>query len=140
VQSFQYQDAEPIRASAFPYSTDPFRWHGVAETPAFFEMLIVDSSKPDLDPQSRVRIRYKPEETAVTIAAKKTMLGRFYLDWAQYPMTEEEQRPDGTYEVRFYDLRYDYPERGRVLRSAVILDKDLHEIEERFGSRVQKVK
>ena len=140
MQTVQYQGTEPLRASAFPYSTNPFRWHGVAETPAFFEMTVIDSSKSDFDPQSRPRIRYKPEETPVTIAAKKTYLGRVYLDWAQYPMTEEEQLPDGRYEVRFYDLRYDYPERGRVLRSAVILDKDLHEVEERFGSRVQKVK
>lgn len=140
MQSVRYQDAEPVRASAYPYSLSPFKWHGVAETENFFEMFVVDSSKPDIDPQGKARIRYKPEETAVTIAAKKTYLGRVYLDWAHYPMTETEQHADGSYEVRFYDLRYDYPERGRVLRSAVILDKDLREIEERFGSRVQKVK
>ncbi len=140
MQSIEYQGAQPIRASAFPYSTNPFQWHCVAETPNFFEMAMVDSSKPDIDPQSQARIRYKPEETPVTIAAKKTYLGRVYLDWAQYPMTEQEQLPDGTYEVRFYDLRYDYPERGRVLRASVVLDKDLREIEERFGRRVQKVR
>jgi inner membrane protein len=140
MQSIEYGNAEPIRASAYPYNLNPFRWHGVAETPNFFEMFIVDSSAPGVDTQGKARLRYKPEETPVTIAAKKTYLGRVYLDWAQYPMTEQEQHPDGTYEVRFYDLRYDYPERGRVLRSAVILDKDLHEVEERFGSRVQKVR
>ncbi len=140
MQSAEYQGAEPVRVSAFPYSTNPFKWHGVAETQNFFEMVMVDSSKPEIDPQSKVRLRFKPEETAVTLAAKKTYLGRVYLDWAQYPMTEQEGLPDGSYEVRFYDLRYDYSERRSVLRSAVILDKDHHEIEERFGSRVQKVR
>ncbi len=139
-QSVQYQGAEPVRASAFPYSTNPFKWHCVAETPNLLAMFVVDSSKPEIDSQGKMRIRYKPEETPVTIAAKKTYLGHVYLDWAQYPMTEQEQLPDGSYEVRFYDLRYDLPERGRVLRSAVILDKDLRETEERFGSRVQKVR
>lgn len=140
MQTIEYENAEPIRASAYPYNLDPFKWHGVAETPNFFEMFIVDSSKASVDTRYQGRIRYKPEETPVTIAAKKTYLGRVYLDWSHYPMTEQENRADGTYDVRFYDLRYDYPERGRVLRSSVILDKNLNEVEERFGSRVQKVK
>jgi inner membrane protein len=140
MQSVQYEGAEPLRVAAYPYSTNPFKWHCVAEMPAFFQMVMVDSSRPEIDPQGKVRLRFKPQETPVTTAAKKTYLGRVYLDWAHYPMTEQEQLPDGSYEVRFYDLRYDYPERGRVLRSAVLLDKDLHEIAERFGSRAQKVR
>jgi hypothetical protein len=57
-------------------------------------------------------------------------------------MTEVEKSSDPSgYLVRFYDLRYAYPEMPRgVLRSTVFLDKDLHEIGERFGSRVQKIK
>jgi len=140
MESVVYQGEEPKRVSAYPYAFNPFIWHGVAETNDFLEMFVVDSLKPDIDPQGRARIRYKPEETPASLAAKNTYLGRVYLDWAQYPMTEAEQLHDGSHEIRFYDLRYDYPERGRALRSAVILDKDLHEIEERFGSRVQKVK
>lgn len=140
MQSIQYENAEPLRVAAYPYNADPFKWHGVAETPNFFEMATIDSSKPDIDPRVPPRIRYKPEETPVTLAAKKTYLGRVYLSWAQYPMTEQEQLPDGNYEVRFYDLRYAYPETRGALRSAVILDKDLKEVGERFGARVQKVK
>ncbi|HYX70696.1 MAG TPA: metal-dependent hydrolase [Terriglobales bacterium] len=140
MRSIEYENALPLRASAYPYAVSPFRWYGVAETTNFFEMVVVDSSKPDIDPQSKTRIRYKPEETPASLAAKQTYLGRVYLDWAQYPMTETEQRSDGTYEVRFIDLRYTYPERGSALRSAVILDKDLKELAERFGSHMQKVK
>lgn len=140
MDSIVYQGQEAKRVSAYPYAFNPFLWHGVAETNDFLEMFVVDSLKPDIDPQGRARIRYKPEESPASLAAKKTYLGRIYLDWAQYPMTETEQRHDGSYEVRFYDLRYDYPDRGSALRSAVILDKDLREVEERFGRRVQKVK
>lgn len=140
MDSLVFQGQEAKRVAAYPYATNPYRWHCVAETQDLFEMMVVNSRVADFAPDARPRIRYKPEETPVTLAAKKTYLGRVYLDWAQYPVTEEEQRPDGTYEVRFYDLRYDYPERRGVLRASVILDKDLHEIGERFGSRVQKVK
>src|SRR5271156_738025 len=31
-----YQGAEPLRVSAYPAFTNPFRWYGVIETPAFF--------------------------------------------------------------------------------------------------------
>lgn len=85
-----------------------------------------------------MRIRYKPEETPVTLAAKNSSLGRVYLDWAKYPITETEkvESPPG-YIVRFVDLRYDYP--GRTERSplsaAVQLNRDLKVVHEWFGFR-----
>ena len=91
-----YQGADPLRASAYPALADPFHWYGVVETPAFFALAPVDSLKPEVDPEGRLEIRYKPEETPVTLAAKKSYLGRVYLDWAQYPITETETlRPAG---------------------------------------------
>jgi len=53
-----------------------------------------------------MQIRNKPEETAVMLAAKKSYLGRFYLDWAQYPITEMDKLESGGYIVRFRDLRF----------------------------------
>lgn len=131
-----YQGVDAIRLSAYPYYWDPFRWYGVVETPNFFAQVLVDSTKPDVDPQSQMRIRYKPEETPVTIAAKKTYLGSVYLDWAKYPITETEQLATGGYIVHLRDLRYDYPGRaGRSpLGASVELDRDLNEIREYFGS------
>ena len=35
---------------------------------------------PEVDPEGRMQIRYKPEETPVTLAAKKTYLGRVYSE------------------------------------------------------------
>ncbi len=141
MDSIVYNNQEAKRVSAYPYALSPFKWYGVAETEDFFESFLVDSLKPEVDPQGKARILYKPEETPVTLAAKKTYLGQVYLDWAHYPITEEEQHADGSYEVRFYDLRYAYPDLPRgVLRSAVFLDKDLNEVGERFGSRMQKIK
>src|SRR5882672_4048025 len=126
-----YNGADPIRASAYPYWLNPFRWYGVVETQDFFATMLVDSAIPDADPEGRMRIRPKPEETPVTLAAKQSYLGRVYLDWAQYPVTETEhvENPQSGYSyiVRFRDLRYDYPDQIRrdILGASVGLDREL---------------
>jgi len=133
-----YEGAEPKRASAYPSWINPFRWYGVVETQNFFATTLVDSSVPDVDPEGQMRIRYKPQETPVTLAAKKSYLGRVYLDWAKYPITETEeiQSPPG-YIVRFTDLRFDDPgRRGRSpLSAGVQLDRELKVVREWFGFR-----
>jgi inner membrane protein len=103
-----YDSAEPLRVSAYPTMIDPFHWFGVVETSNFFVLAPVDSLLPEVDPEGRMEVRYKPEETPVTLAAKKSYLGRVYLDWAQYPITETEslQSPQEGYLVHLQDLRY----------------------------------
>jgi inner membrane protein len=103
-----YKGAEPIRASAYPTMIDPFHWHGVVETSAFFALAPVDSLRPEVDPDSQLEMRFKPEESPVTLAAKKSYAGRVFLDWAQYPVTQTEtvQPPQQGYVVSFQDLRY----------------------------------
>ncbi len=157
LQSRTYNGADAIRVSAYPYWVNPFRWHGVVETPAFFATMDVDSLAPEVDPEAQMQILYKPEETPITLAAKKTYLGRVYLSWAQYPVTETEQLendpaivtandPAGNaraaYEVRFRDLRYDYPGRNAraMLGATVFLTRDLQVLDERFGARSASAK
>jgi hypothetical protein len=96
----------------------------------------VDSLTPEID-DGKLRIRFKPEETAVTLAAKKSYLGRVYLDWAQYPITETDPLESKSgYVVRFRDLRYEYPEReGGSLSARVRLDQNLNVTGEAFGFR-----
>ncbi len=104
---------------------------------------------PEVDPEAQMQIHYKPEETPVTLAAKKTYLGRVYLSWAQYPVTETEQLDNdplsntrAAYAVRFRDLRYDYPGRNArvTLGAMVLLTRDLKVVEERFGIRSTNTK
>lgn len=128
-----YEGADPIRVSAYPYWYSPLRWGGVVETQNFLAVMNVDSATPDVDPQGEKQIFYKPEETPVTLAAKKSYLGRVYLDWAKYPITETETLDDG-YLVRFKDLRFDYGGRD-VLSARVELDRDLHVAWQTFGMR-----
>jgi inner membrane protein len=144
-----YQGAEPLRASAFPTMTNPFHWYGVVETPAFFALSPVDSVAPEVDPEGRLQIRYKPEETPVTLAAKNSYLGRVYLDWAQYPITETEtlDSPEAGYVVEFVDLRFvQLPsllnrrsEPNRALAAGVRLDKNLQIVGDVYGSGKKRV-
>ncbi|MGA7647633.1 MAG: metal-dependent hydrolase [Terriglobales bacterium] len=154
LQARSYQGADAIRVSAYPYWVNPFRWYGVVETPNFFATMDVDSlnfnsMSPEVDPEGQMQIQYKPEETSITLAAKKTYLGRVYLSWAQYPVTETEELANhtsenarATYVVRFRDLRYDYPghDARATLGARVVLTRDLQVIDERFGMRAPNKK
>jgi inner membrane protein len=129
-----YGGANPLRVSAYPTWANPFQWYGVVETANFFALAPVDSLRPEVDPEEEMQIRYKPEETVVTLAAKNSYLGRVYLDWAQYPITETEilQGTEEGYIVRIQDLRYvgvpravDGDRGRRVLGGAIKLDRNL---------------
>src|SRR5258708_5363499 len=103
-----YNGTDPLRVSAYPKAIDPFHWYGVVETPSFFALASVNSLTPEVDPEGQLEIRYKPEETPVTLAAKNSYVGRAFLDWAQYPIAETEalQPPQQGSIVTFQDLRY----------------------------------
>ena len=143
LEARNYQGADTVRISAYSYPTNPFRWYAVAETPAFFATMDVNSLTPEVDPTGEMQIRYKPEETPITLAAKRGYLGRVYLSWAQYPITETEQLSPGlannhaAYRVRFRDLRYMYPGQGAKspLGASVFLTQDLKVVSEQMGMR-----
>jgi inner membrane protein len=137
LQARTYDEADPVRVAAYPYPSNPFRWYAVVETPSFFARMRVDSLTPDVDPDGGMRLTRKPEEMPVTLAAKKSYLGRVYLDWAAYPVTETEKLDSGGYVVRFRDLRYTYPEfeDRNPLGAYAQLDENLRVVNEGFGAR-----
>ena len=142
-----YNGADPQRASAYPAMINPFHWYGVVEAPAFFALAPVDSLEPEVDREGQMDIRYKPEETPITLAAKKSYAGRAFLDWAQYPMTETEvlESPEEGYVVHFQDLRYaEVPAvmgrgRRRILGVGVKLDKYLRVVGDVYGTGKDQV-
>jgi inner membrane protein len=137
-----YENADPLRVGAYPSWGNPFRWRGVVETRNFFVLADVDSLRPEVDPDGDLEIRYKPEETPVTLAAKRSYLGRVYLDWAKFPITETERLSDGGYVVHFQDLRFTqaHDESGRrPLAAGVDLDRNLHVSNEFLGVNPQPV-
>jgi inner membrane protein len=153
LKAHRYQGVPALRVSAYPFMTNPFHWYGVVETRSFFATTDffatsdLDSLSPQGNSPTRVDLHPKPEETAVTLTAKNTYLGRVYLSWAQYPVTETKslnndavngsaKNSRAAYAVQFRDLRYDYPVRKvRVsLGAVVLLSRDLKVVEERFGA------
>ncbi|HWX53341.1 MAG TPA: metal-dependent hydrolase [Verrucomicrobiae bacterium] len=107
LESLTYRDEQALRVSAYPAMLDPFFWYGVVETRDFLEALPVNSGNSEVDPDNTAVYRYKPEETPVTLAAKKSRLGQVYLDWAQYPLIETSVLPDNKgSKVQFQDWRF----------------------------------
>lgn len=147
MEALTYRGEAPLRVSAYPYYVNPFRWYGVVETGGSYESFIVDSLTPAVDADDRAVIRYKPEQTAAVQAAEESYLGRVFLDWAQYPMTETEPLHGESgpasdsakapgYLVRFYDVRFAYGFGGRrTLTGWVELDGNLRVIGQNFGVR-----
>lgn len=133
----QFNSAAPVSASVYPYYWHLFRWYAVAETENCFVSSDINSRTGELN-TAELEYIPKPPETAATLAAKRSYLGRVYLDWAQFPLvTETMNREDAV--VHFKDLRFDYPElRGRITLSATVeLNKNLHVVAQKFGQRAQ---
>lgn len=137
LQRQEFKSATPARISVSPYYWHLFRWYAVAETKDFFVSSDVDSRTGELNP-SELEFFPKPPETTVTLTAKKSYLGRVYLDWAQYPLVTQTSSGE-RWEVHFKDLRFDYPplRGGSTLSATVELDKNLHVVGEKFGKRPQ---
>ncbi|MGA7170929.1 MAG: hypothetical protein WBX08_17380, partial [Candidatus Sulfotelmatobacter sp.] len=111
----------------------------------------VDSVGPEVNPgasDDQLEIHYKPEETPISLAAKRSYLGRIYLDWAQYPITQTEilESPEPGYIVDFQDLRYaqlpslfsrlrrGHDHASKPLGAGVRLDRNLNVIGDVYGS------
>ena len=113
--------AEPaLRMAAEPYPVNPFRWHVIVETPSLYQTAEINtrSGSIDSDPSD---VMYKPADTTAVEAAKRTGLGKVYLDWGTWAVVREvgpEAAPgmeppnlpsNRTWTtVEFTDLRFDY--------------------------------
>jgi inner membrane protein len=144
LQAETYSGEEPKRLMAGPYALNPFKWLGVVETKDFYQSMNVDTLKDEVDPEHRAMVRYKPEETPYSLAAKRSPMGRVYLDWARFPYTEVElkdERDGGGAIVHMHDLRYVYPDSRTDLLSVTIeVDKNLRVVNQRMGTREEKCK
>ncbi|MGH9600574.1 MAG: metal-dependent hydrolase [Terracidiphilus sp.] len=118
--------AAPIeRVAAEPYPVNPFRWHVLFETASFYQTAEVNSWTGSVDSDPERDTIYKPTVTAAVEAAKKTFLGRVYLDWGKWAVVRDmgqepapgmvpprlpRNRAKQTWTtVKFTDLRFDYP-------------------------------
>lgn len=142
LEARHYGASTPIRASAYPYWWNVFRWYGVVETRDSFISTMIDSEVPQLGADGQMQTHQKLAETPVTTAAKDSYLGHVYLDWAKYPVVQAERivstesgGSDPKYIVHFIDLRYEYPDfkRRGALSASVELDDKLRVVSQRIG-------
>jgi inner membrane protein len=108
-----------LRAGAEPYPVNPFHWFAVVETAAYYQTGSVNTRAETVDTSDQDDVTFKPPVTPAVEAAKRSWLGRVYLDWARFPLVTDRGRanvvasndlapqPQDT-AVEFRDLRFAY--------------------------------
>ncbi len=114
--------SEPVdRMAAEPYPVNPFRWHAILETANFYQTAEINTRTGSIDSDPHRDVLYKPTDTPAVEAAKRTFLGRVYLDWGTWAVVRDLGQdpipglappnlpPGRTWTtVQFTDLRFDY--------------------------------
>ena len=117
----QVTTAGTTRIAIEPYWVNPYRWHAIIETPAYYQTAEVNTWTGTIDSEAPRDVLYKPADTPAVEAAKRTPLGQVYLDWGrwavvrdigQYPIpgSDPPQLAPGRdwTTVEFSDLRFAY--------------------------------
>jgi inner membrane protein len=150
-RTVEYQGNAPIvKLSLNPYPINPYRWYAVVETPSYFQTGIIDVRTGAME-TTQQDLFWKPKTTLATLAAKRSWLGRIYLDWSQFPLEEDvgpaatEGSNAGLSKVVFRDLRFMYNTilfDGRAtapLSARAYVDEEHRVVRVMFGSRDQKL-
>jgi inner membrane protein len=125
VENTQIAAAPVKRVELEPYPVDPFRWHAILETDAFYQTAEVNTRTGEITSDALQNVIYKPPVTAAVEVAKRTPLGQVYLDWGAWAVVRDvgqepiqglapPQLASGRTwtTVEFTDLRFDYFQRG----------------------------
>jgi inner membrane protein len=142
-QSADYNNAPVLRVFANPYPGNPFHWQTIAETPMFYQLATANTHTNTIISHPEADIVYKPPTTLATLVAKRSWLGRAYLDWSMYPIvTDEGPDKDGLTTVSFRDLRFfDIPfsttQQDPPLSGAVILNDDRRIVRMEMSGHIQ---
>jgi inner membrane protein len=117
------------RMAVEPYPVNPFRWHAILETADFYQTAEINTRTGSMESDPHRDVLYKPADTAAVEAAKRTLLGRVYLDWGTWAVVRDvgpepipgpvpgldppQLPPNRTWTtVEFTDLRFAYPLTG----------------------------
>ena len=120
VRNSTVTNAPILRVSAQPEPINPFLWYVLIETPDYYQTATVHTRSDQIDTDSAENVIYKPPVTKSTLAAKRSWLGKVYLDWSKWPIIEDKgaiappdykvDPPDPNWHtVEFRDLRFGYP-------------------------------
>jgi inner membrane protein len=150
----QQNTPQASRVFASPHMGDIFLWSTVADMGPAYQLATVRTGPGagSIDQPVPADTLDKPPASLAILAAKRTELGRIYLDWSMYPVVNE--TPDTTDPhhplalVTFADARFMYNTtlmRGRdhpPIAGSVLLDMEAPEgdrvVETMFDGKVQK--
>jgi inner membrane protein len=105
VLSREYHGRIALSAEAYPESSAPFAWRGVAVTDNTIEEVEVPLGPgEEMDPNRSVT-RYKPEDSPVLDAGEKTAAARKFLVYANVPFASVQPLEAG-HRVEVHDLRF----------------------------------
>ncbi len=121
LQQTQVTGAPVERVALEPYPVNPYRWHAILETRNYYQTAEFDTRTGMVDSEAARDRLYKPADTPAVEAAKRTFLGRVYLDWGRWAVVRDvgqepvagmapPQLPPGQTwtTVEFSDLRFAY--------------------------------
>jgi len=148
----QNAPADATRFFASPHPTNPWLWSVVTDTPSAYHLSTLHTNTSLTDPTTPADTLYKPPTTLPLLVAKRTFLGRIFLDWSQYPiLAESTNTSDPTHsltQITFSDARFLYDttlmnSRTRPpLTGSVLLDMQAPEgnrlIETKLDGRLQR--
>jgi inner membrane protein len=77
-----------LRVAAEPLPVDPFHWQGLSETANYYRTASISTRNDFVDTDSGETF-YKPPVTMAVLAAKRSYLGRVYLDWSSWPLVSD---------------------------------------------------
>lgn len=121
LRNVQITSVPATRIALEPYPINPYRWHAILETPRYFQTAAVNTYTDSVNSDPQINVLYKPTDTPEVEAAKRTLLGRVYLDWGRWAVVRDlgqepapgqappalpANRPWST--VEFTDLRFAY--------------------------------
>jgi inner membrane protein len=137
-----------LKVALSPYPVNPFLWQAVVETPDAFRVATIDTRTSSVLSDPQTDLFHKPAETPATLAAKRSRLGRAYLDWSKFPLVEEsgpavtENNEPATL-VTFNDLRFHYdspllaPHLNNALSASAYVNSANQVIQLQMGDRIQ---
>ena len=121
LENNQITTAPVQRMALEPYMIDPFRWHAILETADSFQTAEINTRTGYINSVPQNDVLFKPPSTPATEAAKRTLLGRVYLDWGSWAVVRDVgQQPVAALSppnlapnrewttVQFTDLRFAY--------------------------------
>jgi len=125
-----YQGVAASRVAAFP-SANPWRWHGLAETPDFIAIADVSPGE-EFDPL-RATVFHKPDPDPAIDVAWRTHTFQEFLRFSQFPLWRVSPAPDmeNAKLVEVLDMRFGNPLAPGFMASAVV-DSRLSVVREDF--------